>query len=112
MQAVFCGLVKEFIIDVNVPLRLAVRGMFVYGDVFDKLQAHLTGERLHIGILLDTLNELVHIFCILLFGIELHGKPCLFLLQCFQLSLILIEQDTAGSLRDLAEILNFKHALN
>jgi hypothetical protein len=26
----FNGLIKELIIDVNVPLRLAVRGMFVY----------------------------------------------------------------------------------
>ena len=63
----FNGLIKELIIDVNVPLRLAVRGMFVYCDVFYKLQTHLTGKLLNISILFDTLNELVYIFGILLF---------------------------------------------
>lgn len=100
----FNGLVKELIIDVNVPLRLAVRGMFVYCDIFNKLQTHLTGELLNISILLDTLNEFVYIFGILLFSIEPCCQLCLFLLQCFQLSFILAEQDTAGTRRRYCRI--------
>ena len=108
----FNRLIKELIIDVNVPLRLAVRGMFVYCDIFNKLQTHLTGKLLNISILLDTLNELVYIFGILLFSIEPCCQLCLFLLQCFQFSLILAEQDTAGSLCDLSEVLILIHGLD
>lgn len=108
----FNRLIKELIIDVNVPLRLAVRGMFVYCDIFDQFQTHLTGKLLNISILFDTLNELVYIFGILLFSIEPCCQLCLFLLQCFQFSLILTEQDTAGSLRDLTEVLVLIHGLD
>ena len=86
--------------------------MFVYCDIFDKLQTHLTGKLLNISILFDTLNELVYIFGILLFSIEPCCQLCLFLLQCFQFSLILAEKDTAGSLRDLTEVLVLIHGLD
>ena len=78
----FNVLIKELIIDVNIPLRLAVRGVFVYCDIFNKFQTHLTGKLLNISILSDPLNELVYIFGILLFSIEFCCQLCLFFLQC------------------------------
>ena len=57
---------KQFVVNMNIPR--SVSGIFINRNIFNKLQTHLTGKLLNIGVLSETAHKFFGFLFVLLYS--------------------------------------------